>query len=124
MPTIILDRDGVINLDSEDYIKSADEWRPIDGSLVAIAKLKTAGYQIAVATNQSGLGRGLFSQTSLHAIHQKMVLESKEVGGEFDMIAFCPHHPDVNCECRAKDRTPPSHKCKTAPKRRHRLASG
>ena len=78
MPTIILDRDGVINVDSEDYIKSPDEWRPIDGSLIAIAKLKTAGYQIAVATNQSGVGRGCFRRP-LYAIHRKMVLESKEM---------------------------------------------
>ena len=100
MATIILDRDGVINHDSEDYIKSPDEWLAIDGSLVAIAKLKAAGYKIAVATNQSGLGRGLFSQASLHAIHRKMIQESREIGGGFDMIAYCPHHPDVNCECR------------------------
>ena len=93
MPTIILDRDGVINVDSEDYIKSPDEWRPIDGSLSAIAKLKTAGYQIAVATNQSGLGRGLFSQASLYAIHRKMILESREIGGEFDMIAILSTPP-------------------------------
>ncbi|MBU25899.1 MAG: D-glycero-beta-D-manno-heptose-1,7-bisphosphate 7-phosphatase [Gammaproteobacteria bacterium] len=104
MPTIILDRDGVINHDSENYIKSPDEWQAIDGSLVAIAKLKSAGYQIAVATNQSGLGRGLFSQSALLAIHKKMTQEAKASGGFFDMIVFCPHHPDANCVCR-KPRT-------------------
>ncbi|HBX26268.1 MAG TPA: D-glycero-beta-D-manno-heptose-1,7-bisphosphate 7-phosphatase [Gammaproteobacteria bacterium] len=100
MPTIILDRDGVINHDSKHYIKSPEEWQAIDGSLVAIANLRTAGYKIAIATNQSGLGRGLFSQTTLHAIHKKMIQESSATGGGFDMIAFCPHHPDTNCECR------------------------
>ena len=100
MPTIILDRDGVINHESKDYIKSPDEWRAIDGSLKAIADLKSAGYQIAVATNQSGLGRGLFSQATLHAIHRKMIQECKQIGGEFDVIALCPHHPEANCECR------------------------
>ncbi|HAN80714.1 MAG TPA: D-glycero-beta-D-manno-heptose-1,7-bisphosphate 7-phosphatase [Gammaproteobacteria bacterium] len=100
MPTIILDRDGVINHDSKNYIKSPDEWQPIDGSLVAIARLRTAGYKIAIATNQSGLGRGLFSQAALDAIHEKMVQQATASGGGFDMIAFCPHHPDANCECR------------------------
>ena len=100
MPTIILDRDGVINQDSEDFIKSPVEWQAIDGSLAAIAQLKSAGYQIAVATNQSGLARGLFSHATLHAIHRKMIQQSREVGGGFDEIVFCPHHPDAKCKCR------------------------
>ena len=100
MPTIILDRDGVINHDSKYFIKSPDEWQAIDGSLVAIARLRAAGYKIAIATNQSGVGRGLFSQAALHAIHKKMIQEANAAGGGFDMIAFCPHHPDANCECR------------------------
>ena len=100
MPTIILDRDGVINQDSKDYIKSPEEWLAIDGSLPAIAQLKSAGYQIAVATNQSGLARGLFSHATLHTIHRKMIQQSREIGGGFDEIVFCPHHPDAKCECR------------------------
>ena len=123
MPTIILDRDGVINHDSEEYIQSPDEWHAIEGSLSAIAKLKTAGYQIAVATNQSGLGRGLFSRLSL-CNTPKNDLESKEMGGEFDMIAFCPTTQMLIANAGNQRQAPPSHKCKTAPKRRHRLASG
>ena len=100
MSTIILDRDGVINHDSKYFIKSPEEWQAIDGSLAAIARLRAAGYKIAIATNQSGVGRGLFSQAALHAIHKKMIQEANAAEGGFDMIAFCPHHPDANCECR------------------------
>lgn len=100
MKLIILDRDGVINHDSPDYIKSPDEWRPIDGSLEAIARLNRAGFTVVVATNQSGIGRGLFSRQDLEAIHQKMRQKLAEVGGNIDQIYFCPHAPIDNCDCR------------------------
>jgi len=100
MPTIILDRDGVINHDSDDYIKNPDEWIAIDLSLQAIQRLHVAGYNICVATNQSGLGRGLFDLETLTAIHQKMLDAVTEIGGQIQMIAYCPHHPDAQCSCR------------------------
>ena len=100
MPTIILDRDGVINHDSDDYIKNPDEWIAIDRSLQAIQRLHVAGYNICVATNQSGLGRGLFDLETLTAIHQKMLDAVTEIGGQIQMIAYCPHHPDAQCSCR------------------------
>ncbi|MCK4608544.1 MAG: D-glycero-beta-D-manno-heptose 1,7-bisphosphate 7-phosphatase [Gammaproteobacteria bacterium] len=97
---IILDRDGVINKDSDDYIKSPAEWHAIYGSLAAIAKLNKMGCKVVVATNQSGIGRGLFSEDTLEQIHQKMQRELAVVGGSLDGIFYCPHHPDDNCECR------------------------
>ncbi len=97
---IILDRDGVINFDSEEYIKSPDQWIPIPGSLEAIAALNRAGYQVVVATNQSGVARGYYDLEMLDSIHEKMVHELAAVGGYIDEIFFCPHHPDENCECR------------------------
>ena len=100
MPTIVLDRDGVINQDSDAYIKNPDEWHAIKGSLEAIRRLNDAGYDVCVATNQSGLGRDLFSIETLAAIHQKMINELEAVGGRVQLIAFCPHHPDVGCDCR------------------------
>ena len=100
MPIIILDRDGVINHDSDDYIKNAGEWNAIEGSLQAIKRLHDAGYDICVATNQSGLGRGLFDIETLTIIHQKMLDAVAEVGGQIEMIAYCPHHPDARCSCR------------------------
>ena len=100
MPTIILDRDGVINHDSDDYIKNPDEWIAIDLSLQAIQRLHVAGYNICVATNQSGLGRGLFDLETLTVIHQKMLDAVAEIGGQIQMIAYCPHHPDAQCSCR------------------------
>jgi D-glycero-D-manno-heptose 1,7-bisphosphate phosphatase len=100
MPTIILDRDGVINHDSDDYIKNPDEWIAIDLSLQAIQRLHVAGYNIVVATNQSGLGRGLFDLETLTVIHQKMLDAVTEIGGQIQMIAYCPHHPDAQCSCR------------------------
>lgn len=100
MPLIILDRDGVINEDSDEYIKRSEEWVPIPGSLAAIAQLTRHGYQIAIATNQSGLGRQLFSLDALESIHAKLRSAVEEVGGRIDMIAFCPHHPDDKCVCR------------------------
>ncbi len=100
MPTIVLDRDGVINQDSDAYIKNPDEWYAIKGSLDAIKRLNDAGYGVCVATNQSGLGRDLFSIEALAAIHQKMMNELEAMGGRIHLIAFCPHHPDVGCDCR------------------------
>jgi len=101
MKLIILDRDGTINHDRDDYVKSADEWLPLDGALEAIAKLNQAGYSIALATNQSGIGRGLYDMTELNAMHKKMQRLLKEVGGRIDAIFFCPHNPETeNCTCR------------------------
>ncbi|MFN7096791.1 MAG: D-glycero-beta-D-manno-heptose 1,7-bisphosphate 7-phosphatase, partial [Gammaproteobacteria bacterium] len=100
MKLIILDRDGVINYDSPDYIKSPAEWRPIPGSLEAIAKLNNAGYKVVVATNQSGIGRGLFNLHTLHAIHKHLKESLAKVGGHIDFFAVCPHTPDDNCSCR------------------------
>lgn len=97
---IVLDRDGVINFDSPDYIKSPEEWQPIPGSLEAIAKLNSAGFTVVVATNQSGIGRGLFNCTTLHAIHEKLTTHLASVGGHIDFFAVCPHTPDDNCSCR------------------------
>jgi D-glycero-D-manno-heptose 1,7-bisphosphate phosphatase len=97
---IILDRDGVINQDSDDYIKSADEWIPIKGSLEAIARIKKAGYLVTVATNQSGIGRGMFSQQALQAMHDKFTGLLAQRGVEIDGIFYCPHKPTDNCLCR------------------------
>jgi D-glycero-D-manno-heptose 1,7-bisphosphate phosphatase len=97
---IVLDRDGVINHDSEQFIKSPDEWRPIPGSLEAIARLNHAGYRVVVATNQSGVGRGLIDFATLIAIHEKMHRALAHVGGRVDAIFYCPHTADSRCECR------------------------
>jgi len=97
---IILDRDGVINEDSDDYIRSPSEWRPIPGSLEAIARLNRAGYRVVVATNQSGVGRGLFDIETLNAIHDRMRAQLAEAGGSIDAIFFCPHRPQDACPCR------------------------
>lgn len=100
MKLIILDRDGVINVDSAQFIKSPDEWEPIPGSLAAIAQLNQAGYRVVVATNQSGVGRGLFEMDTLNAIHEKMHKALTQVGGRIDAIFFCPHTSADNCACR------------------------
>jgi D-glycero-D-manno-heptose 1,7-bisphosphate phosphatase len=97
---VILDRDGVINHDSDAFIKSPDEWRPIPGSLEAIARLNHAGFRAVVATNQSGVGRGLLDFATLTAIHEKMHRALAHVGGRIDAIFFCPHTADSRCECR------------------------
>ena len=97
---LILDRDGVINEDSDAFIKSAAEWRPIPGSLEAIARFNRAGYTVVVASNQSGIGRRLFDLRALTAIHARMRRELVEVGGRIDAIFFCPHHPEAGCDCR------------------------
>jgi len=100
MKLVILDRDGVINQDSDDYIKSPQEFVPIAGSLEAIARLKQAGYLVVVATNQSGIGRGLFDLETLDAMHDKLRKMLAEVGGSIDGVFFCPHAPNEGCECR------------------------
>ncbi|MCK5525036.1 MAG: D-glycero-beta-D-manno-heptose 1,7-bisphosphate 7-phosphatase [Thiomargarita sp.] len=101
---VILDRDGVINQDSDEYIKSPDEWKPIEGSLEAIARLNQAEYRVVVITNQSGLARGLFMLDDLNQIHQKMHEQLAEVNGRIEAIFFCPHSNKENCNCR-KPRT-------------------
>jgi D-glycero-D-manno-heptose 1,7-bisphosphate phosphatase len=100
----ILDRDGVINHDSDHYIKSPSEWRPIPGSIEAIARLNQNGYRIAVATNQSGIGRGLFDMATLNAINDKMMELVFRQGGRIDALFFCPHTAAEDCGCR-KPRT-------------------
>ncbi len=100
MKLVILDRDGVINHDSDQFIKSPDEWRPIPGSLDAISRLTQWGYRIVVATNQSGIGRGLFDMDTLNAIHDKMSRAVSLAGGRIDAIFFCPHPADSTCDCR------------------------
>lgn len=100
MRLIILDRDGVINEDSAEYIKSPDEWVAIPGSLEAIARLNRAGYRVVVATNQSGLARGYFDLDSLSRIHDKMHHALALVDGHVDAIFFCPHAPEDDCACR------------------------
>lgn len=100
MKAIILDRDGVINEDSDQYIKNPEEWIPIDGSVEAIATLSRAGYAIYVATNQSGLGRGLFGQSELDAMHSKMNHLIEKAGGSLAGIYYCPHRPEQHCDCR------------------------
>lgn len=97
---IVLDRDGVINHDSDQFIKTADEWRAIPGSLEAIARLHHAGYRVVVATNQSGLGRVLLDMATLNAIHEKMHRALALVGGRVDAIFYCPHTADAQCDCR------------------------
>lgn len=100
MKLIILDRDGVINQDSDAFIKSPAEWIPIPGSLEAIARLNQAGYRVVVATNQSGVARGLFNILTLNAIHQKLHTAAQQVGAEVDAIFFCPHAAAEDCDCR------------------------
>lgn len=100
MKLIVLDRDGVINFDSDQFIKNPEEWRPIPGSLEAIARLNQADYRVVVATNQSGIGRGLFDMSMLNAIHDKMHKSCALVGARIDAIFFCPHTNESHCQCR------------------------
>jgi len=100
MKLIILDRDGVINFDSDHYIKSPAEWKPIPGSLEAIARLTQAGFKVVIASNQSGVDRGLFDMDTLNATHDKMHRAVQAVGGRIDAIFYCPHTEDSNCNCR------------------------
>jgi D-glycero-D-manno-heptose 1,7-bisphosphate phosphatase len=96
----LLDRDGVINADSDEYIKSVAEWRALPGSLEAIARLSAAGFTIGVITNQSGIGRGLFNEATLAAIHAHMRRAVEAAGGRIDAIHYCPHLPGAGCDCR------------------------
>jgi D-glycero-D-manno-heptose 1,7-bisphosphate phosphatase len=100
MKLVILDRDGVINEDSDAYIKSPEEWHPIPGSAEAIARLNDSGFQVLVATNQSGIGRGYFSLQTLEAIHQKMIQHLEDHGAHLAGIFVCPHKPEDHCDCR------------------------
>ena len=100
MKLVILDRDGVINFDSDHFIKSPAEWKPIPGSLDAIARLTQAGYRVVVASNQSGIDRGLFDMDTLNAIHDKMHRAVRTAGGRIDAIFYCPHSADSRCNCR------------------------
>jgi D-glycero-D-manno-heptose 1,7-bisphosphate phosphatase len=100
---VILDRDGTINEDSDDFIKSADEWKPLPGALEAIARLNHAGWHTVVVSNQSGLGRGLFEVSDLNAIHAKMHQMLAAVGGRIDAVFYCPHTPADACHCRKPD---------------------
>jgi D-glycero-D-manno-heptose 1,7-bisphosphate phosphatase len=100
MKLVILDRDGTINEDSADYIKSAAEWKPLPGALEAIARLNHAGWHVVVASNQSGLGRGLFDVAALNAMHAKLHKLLAVAGGRVDAIFYCPHAPDQACRCR------------------------
>lgn len=100
MKLVILDRDGTINEDSDSHIKSPAEWHPIEGSLEAIARLTQAGYRVVVATNQSGIARGLFDTSTLIAIHDRLQQAVAHAGGRIDAFFFCPHAADSACECR------------------------
>lgn len=97
---VVLDRDGTINEDRDDYVKSADEWVPIPGALEAVARLHQAGWHVVVATNQSGLGRGLFDMYTLNEMHAKMNALLAPLGGRIDAVFFCPHAPEDQCRCR------------------------
>ncbi len=100
MKLVILDRDGVINQDSDQFIKNPEEWKPIPGSLGAIARLNHAGYRVVVASNQSGIGRGLFDMGALNAINDKMYRALAQVGGRIDALFYCPHAAEADCDCR------------------------
>ena len=100
MKLVILDRDGVINYDSEHFIKSVAEWKALPGSPEAIAKLTQAGYRVVVATNQSGIGRGLFDMDTLNAMHDKMHRAVQGAGGRIDAVFYCPHAETEGCNCR------------------------
>lgn len=97
---VLLDRDGVINEDSDEFIKSPQEWRPISGSLEAIALLNDNGFKVVVISNQSGLARGLFDSATLERIHAKMRAKTAEKGGGIEAVYFCPHAPEDHCRCR------------------------
>lgn len=100
MKLVILDRDGVINIDSDAYIRSPEEWHPIAGSLEAIARFTQANYKVFITTNQSGVGRGYYTLETMHAIHNKMLNALEKLGGKIEKIYYCPHLPDAGCRCR------------------------
>lgn len=97
---VILDRDGVINRDSDEYVKHPDEWEALPGSLEALGLLTAAGFTVCIASNQSGIGRGLFGRDALYAMHRKLRRQAAKHGGRIDSIVFCPHHPEFGCACR------------------------
>lgn len=97
---VVLDRDGVINRESDAFIKSPAEWVPIEGSVEAVALLANGGFTVAIATNQSGLGRELYDRQALYAIHRKMRKAVAKAGGAIGRIVYCPHLPEAGCECR------------------------
>lgn len=100
MPLLILDRDGVINQDSDNYIRCLDDWQPVPGSIEAIARFCRAGYTVAIATNQSGLSRGYFTLDDLETIHDELRRQVEEAGGSISGIFYCPHLPTEGCACR------------------------
>lgn len=100
MKLVILDRDGTINSDSDDFVKTPEEWIPFPGALEAVARLNHAGWHVVIASNQSGLGRGLFDVASLNAIHAKMHKMLAAAGGRIDAVFYCPHSPEESCNCR------------------------
>ena len=100
MKLLILDRDGTLNRSRDDYVASADEWEPLPGALEAVARLNQGGWRVVLATNQSGIGRGLFDMMSLNAIHAKMHKQLAAAGGRVDAVFFCPHGPEDGCDCR------------------------
>jgi D-glycero-D-manno-heptose 1,7-bisphosphate phosphatase len=100
MKLVILDRDGTINEDSDEFVKSPEEWRPLKGSLEGIARLTQADYRVVVATNQSGIARGLLDTRTLFAIHDTLLRALAQVGGRIDAFFFCPHLPEAGCPCR------------------------
>jgi D-glycero-D-manno-heptose 1,7-bisphosphate phosphatase len=100
MKLLILDRDGTLNRSRDDYVASADEWEALPGALEAVARLNHGGWRVVLATNQSGVGRGMFDMVSLNAIHAKMHRQLAAVGGRVDAIFFCPHAPEDACNCR------------------------
>jgi D-glycero-D-manno-heptose 1,7-bisphosphate phosphatase len=97
---VILGRDGILNVYREDHVKAPDEWQPIAGALEAVARLNHAGWHTVVATNQSGIGRGMIDMASVNAVHQRMMQRLAEVGGRLDAVFFCPHTPEDKCDCR------------------------
>ena len=100
MKLVILGRDGILNQYREDHVKAPDEWLPIDGALDAVARLNHAGWHVVVATNQSGIGRGMIDMASVNAVHVHMAQRVQAVGGRIDAVFFCPHTPEDHCECR------------------------
>jgi D-glycero-D-manno-heptose 1,7-bisphosphate phosphatase len=100
MKLLVLDRDGTLNRSRDDYVASPDEWEALPGALEAVARLNQAGWRVVIATNQSGIGRGLFDMASLNAIHAKLHRQLAAVGGRLEAVFFCPHAPEDGCHCR------------------------
>ena len=97
---VVIDRDGTLNRDPEDFLHGPDDWEPLPGALEAVARLNEAGWRVVVASNQSGLGRGLFDVDTLNAVHARMHKALARVGGRIDAVFFCPHAPEDACDCR------------------------